>query len=524
MTESIQPPASGTPATSPDEQSQYRRLVEMSPDIVLLCDESGRILYVNLAGVEALGGDGPRALVGRNLADIVHPDSLARVLARLSELLEEMRELPFVEERFCRLDNTPFYAEMMACPFFHQGAHVAHLVIRDSTRRKLAEAQQRRLKLRLWGTLAFAALLLLGVGGYSTYQYTESTQFCGTFCHSVMSPRYVQHKSSPHARVSCANCHIGAGAAWYVKAKFSGVHQVYATLTKRYANPIATPLENLRPADETCEDCHSPEVFHGNRTRVTRRVPDDGNAADPEVTALNLHVGGNVNRTRPFAGIHWHADPRVKVEYQAADRQRLQIARVRVTREDGTQTLFAAPKSPPSPPGASWRVMDCSDCHNRVAHRRPDAEQAVDSLLLAGDFTSPLPEVKKASLAAIRGRYETQQAARVGIQKSLEQYYEARRPQLSDPERLSIPALAERLYLQAYAPNVNPELKIEWGTYPDHIGHREAGGCFRCHDGEHATASGRTISQDCELCHGILVDGVRESKIDPRVKQVIFAD
>lgn len=164
MTQNPKLPPQDAAAPAQDGEIQYRRLVEMSPDIVLLCDESGRILYVNLAGVEMLGGADAQALVGRNLAEIVHPDSLAHVLARLSELMKKLRELPFVEERFRRLDNTPFYGEMMAFLYIHQGAYVAHLVISDSTRRKLAEAQQRRLKLRLWGASAFAALLLLITG------------------------------------------------------------------------------------------------------------------------------------------------------------------------------------------------------------------------------------------------------------------------------------------------------------------------------------------------------------------------
>ena len=521
---------SPTPGSTPQDamaalqesESQYRRLVEMSPDIVLLCNEAGRILYVNLAGVEMLGGQHAQELQGRNLTDIVHADSQARVQARLTELMAGMRELPFVEERFRRRDNRAFYAEMMVFPFFHQGEHVAHLVIRDSTRRKEAEAQQRRLKLRLLGASALALLLLVGAGGYSTYKYTESVQFCGTLCHSVMSPRYLQHKSSRHSHVSCAGCHIGTGADWYVKAKFSGLHQLYTTLTRSYANPIAAPLENLRPAVETCEDCHSPEVFHGNRISVSRRVPADGNAGDPEVTAVALHVGGKLNRGKPFVGIHWHADPKVKVEYQALDRQRLQIARVRVTREDGTQTLFSSPKTPAPAAAAPWRVMDCSDCHNRVAHRRQSAEQAVDALLLAADFHSPLPEVKPAALAAIQARYDTPESGRTGILKSLKQYYQGKYPNLPPPQRAAIPLLAEVLYRQAYATNVNPELKIEWDTYPDHIGHRVVGGCFRCHDGEHVTAAGAAISQDCDSCHSILVDGVRESKIDPRMGQVIF--
>jgi len=47
-------------------------------------------------------------------------------------------------------------------------------------------------------------------------------------------------------------------------------------------------------------------------------------------------------------------------------------------------------------------------------------------------------------------------------------------------------------------------MKVGWGTYPRHIGHESSPGCFRCHDDTHATADGRTISQDCSLCHGLL--------------------
>ena len=47
-------------------------------------------------------------------------------------------------------------------------------------------------------------------------------------------------------------------------------------------------------------------------------------------------------------------------------------------------------------------------------------------------------------------------------------------------------------------------MKIEWGTYPNHIGHQDFPGCFRCHDDEHSTPEGETISQDCYTCHTLL--------------------
>src|SRR5215203_474951 len=64
--------------------------------------------------------------------------------------------------------------------------------------------------------LAGSALFLLvsAVLSYHTYHYTESTQFCGLACHTVMKPELVTYSHGPHARVACVECHIGPGATW----------------------------------------------------------------------------------------------------------------------------------------------------------------------------------------------------------------------------------------------------------------------------------------------------------------------
>jgi hypothetical protein len=65
-------------------------------------------------------------------------------------------------------------------------------------------------------------LLISAVGSYKTYQYTESVQFCGQACHTVMKPELTTYLHGPHARVACAECHIGPGATWFVRSKLSG--------------------------------------------------------------------------------------------------------------------------------------------------------------------------------------------------------------------------------------------------------------------------------------------------------------
>jgi hypothetical protein len=79
---------------------------------------------------------------------------------------------------------------------------------------------------------------------------------------------------------------------------------------------------------------------------------------------------------------------------------------------------------------------------------------------------------------------------------------------------------AARALHRVYSQNVFPDLNITWGTYPDHLGHRDFPGCFRCHDEEHATEDGEYISQDCDTCHILLA----EEEDDPEALEALFPE
>ena len=83
--------------------------------------------------------------------------------------------------------------------------------------------------------------LISAVGSYQAYEFTDSVQFCGQLCHTVMHPEFTAYQASPHARVACVDCHVGSGAGWYVKSKLSGARQVYYTALGTYPRPIPTP-------------------------------------------------------------------------------------------------------------------------------------------------------------------------------------------------------------------------------------------------------------------------------------------
>ncbi len=355
---------------------------------------------------------------------------------------------------------------------------------------------RRRLVYFLVGSLGF--LVLVSVGSYRSYHFSESVSFCGTACHVPMKPEYTTYQNSPHARVSCSECHIGPGAQWYVKAKIAGLYQTYATTFNKFERPIKTPIKNLRPAQETCEHCHWPKKFIGNMDRTyTRFLSDDKNT--PYSVRLLLKVGGGDPTHGPVGGIHWHMNVSNKVEYIAADEKRHVIPWVRITDAQGIVTEFRTPdfKGPPSK--HIVRRMDCMDCHNRPSHIFQSPADAVDLSLSVKRLDSTIPGIKRESVALLQQTYATETEAKEKIATGLHDKY---------PDDPRVKAAIDEVQ-RIYSLNIFPEMKADWRVYPTNIGHKEWPGCFRCHDGQHTTADGKQSikANDCTACHVILAQG-----------------
>ncbi len=341
-------------------------------------------------------------------------------------------------------------------------------------------------------------LLVSAIGSYQTYHYTESVQFCGQACHGVMKPEFVTYLHSPHARVACAECHIGKGAGWYVRSKLSGAYQVYATMANKYPRPIPTPVKNLRPAQETCEECHWPSKFVGNLEHTFNSFLGDETNTQFTVRML-LNVGGGDPTHGPVGGIHWHMNVGNKIEYVAADEERQKIPWVRMTDAQGVVTEFRSPRFTNAVSQASVRRMDCMDCHNRPAHRYQTPNAAVNMAMSLQHIDRALPYIKTNALYALTRSYTTDTEALQGIATVLAERY---------PNNPRIKPTIDAVQ-QIYKDNFFPEMKASWKVYPDNIGHKDWPGCFRCHDGSHKTADGkRTIkANDCNACHSILAQG-----------------
>ena len=357
-------------------------------------------------------------------------------------------------------------------------------------------------------TSAMVIVVLLSVTGYRAYNFTESVKFCGLVCHKVMKPEYTAYQYSPHARVACVQCHVGPGASWFVRSKITGAYQVYAVLADKYPRPIPSPVKNLRPAPDTCEQCHWPSKFFGAQQKTfTHYLADESNS--PWQIQMLLKIGGGDPKVGAAAGIHWHMNIKNDIDYITADEGREVIPWVRVVDDQGQATEYMSTERPLSSAqiaSAQMRRMDCVDCHNRPSHVFHPPDRVVDQLFEMGRLDRSLPYLKREAVRILADSYRSEAEAKAAIATKLAAFYQKDFPDVYQNKAAAIQqAVAE---VQAmYARNFFPEMKADWRAHPNHIGHLNADGCFRCHDGLHKSREGKVITNDCNTCHTILAQG-----------------
>jgi hypothetical protein len=340
---------------------------------------------------------------------------------------------------------------------------------------------------------------------YSAVDYMDSVTFCGQTCHNVMQPEYTAYQNSPHSRVECVKCHIGPGASWFVRSKLSGVGQVFAVAFDTYPRPIPTPVRNLRPARETCEACHYPQKYGEDRVQILPKYADDEANTRTETVLLMKIGGGNHG-----IGIHGtHLGPGVTIRYRHTDEARQDIPWVEYESPAG-KTVYAVKGVKVE--GLPLREMDCMDCHNRPTHTYEMPDRGLDNAMSAGQISASLPFAKKKALEIIKANYASREEAARQIPAAFEKYYQDQYPAIWASRRSEVTASALQV-LALWNRNVFPAMKVTWGSYPNNLGHMDFPGCFRCHDGNHAAAGDRSITQDCNACHNLLATDEKSPKV-----------
>jgi len=342
---------------------------------------------------------------------------------------------------------------------------------------------------------------------YRAVHFMDSSTFCGGACHQVMQPEFSAYKNATHSRVDCVQCHIGPGAEWELKAKISGLRQVFKVVFNSYSRPTPAPVHNLRPARDTCEACHWSQKVAMDRLRVIAKYAEDESNSVTKSVILMRIGGGNVKK-----GIHGaHLAAGVTIRYRPADEKRQTIPWVErsVSGEEPAVYLANGAKMA-DVEKLAVREMDCIDCHNRPAHNYDMPEAALDRAMVEGRINPALPFAKKAGLEIIKRQFK--QDADQEIAAAFVDFYRSKYPAVFDKDRTVVESSAATLRA-IYQRNIFPDMKVSWGTYPNNIGHTDSPGCFRCHDDDHKAGKDKTIAQDCSSCHELLATDEKDPKV-----------
>lgn len=338
-------------------------------------------------------------------------------------------------------------------------------------------------------------------GGIHTWEYTNSPKFCGTTCHT-MPPQNTVYKESPHSNVTCEECHIGR-ASFMDQAirKTQGIKETYYEIFKLYEYPIRAKA--LRPSLDTCEKCHRPETFSDDSLRRIFHFEDDRENTASSIYLI-MKTGGGDAREGNARGIHWHITS--KVMYYSDDELSQTIPYVRVYNDDGTYTEYTDIESgfdPSTIEESQLKPMDCVTCHNRVTHSFETPAASVDASMAGGLIDPSIPLIHAKAVGVLSVQYGSRDEAMKAIadieedyKRNLFDYYSQNGGKIQN-------AVAE---IQAiYDRTVFHEQKIDWTTYPNNLGHMDAPGCFRCHDGKHLNENEEAVRLECNVCHAVPV-------------------
>lgn len=352
------------------------------------------------------------------------------------------------------------------------------------------------------GMVAGGLVFLMSLGGVRSVEYTESEVFCGEVCHTVMQPEYVAYQHDAHAEIACVDCHVGEGAAAFVRAKTRGMAQVWAVATGDYPRPIPAPVEDIRDPNETCASCHWSDRDIGDLPLSRRYYLTEG-FDEPWSLEMAVFVGGGDLDNGYSEGAHWHMEIANRIEYVALDRQRQEIALVRFTSAEGETVEYRnldLDFEEADLAGREPLQVDCLTCHNRPAHEFPIPVVALNAEFQNGRLDPGMPAIRWSALELLGADYESQAEGIEAIATRLPADVADEDPEWAAAHGAEIDRAVLALQ-QLFARSRFPTMKADWRAYPDNLGHWASAGCFRCHAGNMESAGGDVVSYDCNTCH-----------------------
>jgi hypothetical protein len=223
-------------------------------------------------------------------------------------------------------------------------------------------------------------------------------------------------------------------------------------------------------------------------------------------------------------GIHWHINPNINIEYISENDKRELITYVKYTNKaTGEVIIYRNPDveiSDSTIAVSSARTMDCIDCHNRPSHKYSSPPVYFDKAMLTNEISKDIPFVKRTAMEILRNNFTDKDTALMQIRDGIINYYKSDFGDFFEKNSSKIDSTVAALQ-KAYSQNTFAGMKVTYDVYPDHIGHLEVEGCFRCHNDAFEAENGRKITRDCNLCHTILGQGKKGMMQFTNIKETL---
>ena len=347
------------------------------------------------------------------------------------------------------------------------------------------------------GVIALAAI---GAGGIVAWEYSNSDRFCATTCHAVHPEEIRAHGTSAHANVRCVECHMGRiSTLELIALKPTHAKELWGMIVG-YERPLTS--STLRPSRDHCEACHWPSAVHRDSIAVKKHYATDAESTETQ-TRLVLHTAMSEVREKKTRGIHWHIEN--DVEFVSPDPQRRVIPWVQVKAADGKTTTYvdaASKLTPEEVQKLKPRRMECFDCHNQVGHPLRNPTTMVDEAIALGRIDRSLPSAKARAVALIEQASKLSgmpEALAPQIDKLIADAAPKDAPQDKQEAERKFAAEMKKILLASSFSRSD----FNWKSFPNHTGHSDFPGCFRCHDGKHLNEKGEAIRLQCTLCHDL---------------------
>lgn len=121
---------------------RYETLVQLSPDALYVLQDM-RMVFSNAAGARLLLADKPEQLIGLAIAELVHPDFLARSESRVKFMVATGQSAPLMEQKYIRCDGSVIDVEVCSAAFQYEGKPAIQVIARDITERKAVQVALR---------------------------------------------------------------------------------------------------------------------------------------------------------------------------------------------------------------------------------------------------------------------------------------------------------------------------------------------------------------------------------------------